>query len=120
MEMLFGILAPMVLLLYNRTRISRFWRMTALLLVVMGVVAYRWDTTLAGQLVVMSYLPGEQAVAYATYRPSFVEWAAGLGVIAYGLLAFSLGVKYLRVVDHRLTEEEHESLKVKARETVIA
>jgi len=49
-----------------------------------------------------------------------VEWAAGMGIIAYGLLAFSLGVKYLRVVDHRLTDEKHETVKVKATETVPA
>jgi hypothetical protein len=29
----------------------------------------------------------------------------GLGVIAYGLLAFTLGVRYLRIVDHRMVPE---------------
>jgi len=119
-EMLFGILIPMVLLLYRKTRTNHFWRMTALFLVVSGVVAYRWDTNLAGLLVIVSYLPGESTVAYTSYTPSFVEWAAGMGIIAYGLLAFSLGVKYLRVVDHRLTDEKHETVKVKATETVPA
>lgn len=119
-EMLFGILIPMILLLYQKTRTNHFWRMFALFLVVGGVVAYRWDTNLAGLLVIVSYLPGESTVAYTSYRPSFVEWAAGLGIIAYGLLAFSLGVKYLKVVDHRLTTEEHETVKVKAPDTVPA
>ena len=120
LEMLFGILIPMVLLLYAPARHRRFWRMSALLLIVVGVVAYRWDTSMAGLLVVMSYLPGEQVVAYTSYRPSFVEWAAGLGVIAYGLLAFSLGVKYLRVVDHRLTQQEAEVFRVPSKEVVAA
>lgn len=119
-EMLFGILIPMVLLLYQKTRTNHFWRMVALFLVVSGVVAYRWDTNLAGLLVIVSYLPGESTVAYTSYRPSFVEWAAGLGIIAYGLLTFSLGVKYLKVVDHRLTTEEHETVNVKTTETVTA
>ena len=43
-----------------------------------------------------------------------------MGIVAYGLLAFSLGVKYLRVVDHRLTEEEHETVTVHSTETVHA
>jgi Ni/Fe-hydrogenase subunit HybB-like protein len=119
-EMLFGIIVPMVLLLNQRTRTRRLWRMLSLLLVVIGVIAYRWDTNLSGLLVVMSYLPGEQLVAYTSYRPSFVEWSAGLGIIAFGLLAFSLGVKYLRVVDHRLTEAEPERVEVKVTKRVTA
>jgi Ni/Fe-hydrogenase subunit HybB-like protein len=94
--------------------------MIALVFAVIVVVAYRRDTNLAGLQVVMSYLPGQQIVEYTTYRPSLVEWATGLGVIAFGLLVFSLGVKYLRVVDHRLTEEEHATMKVKATESVTA
>jgi Ni/Fe-hydrogenase subunit HybB-like protein len=34
-----------------------------------------------------------------------VEILSGAGVVAYGLLAFSLGVRYLNVVDHRGVEE---------------
>jgi len=67
---------------------------------------------------VISYLPGKAIISYTSYTPSLVEWAAGLGIIAYGLLAFSLGVKYLRVVDHRLTSEEYETVQVKAGEAV--
>jgi Ni/Fe-hydrogenase subunit HybB-like protein len=118
-EMLLGIVVPMILLLNRKTRLTPFWRMAALLMVVGGVVAFRWDINLSGALVVVSYLPGQPTVSYTSYTPSLAEWATGLGVIAYGLLAFSLGVRYLRVVDHRLTEEEeHETVKVKATEPV--
>jgi molybdopterin-containing oxidoreductase family membrane subunit len=117
-EMLLGILVPMVLLLYNKTRADRFWRMAALFFVAAGVVAYRWDTNLAGFLTVISYLPGEASISYTSYHPSLVEWVAGLGIIAYGMLAFSLGVKYLRVVDHTLVEGAHEVISVQNRETM--
>lgn len=113
-EMLLGILVPMVLLLNRQARAHPFWRMVALTLVVGGVVAYRWDTNLSGLLVVLSYLPGEPSVAYTTYQPSLIEYLTGLGIVAFGLLAFSLGVRYLRVVDHRLTEEEYKTVKVEA------
>jgi len=115
-EMLLGIVVPMILLLNRKTRINPFWRMAALLMVVGGVVAYRWNINLSGSLVVLSYLPGQPTVSYASYTPSLIEWAIGLGVIAYGFMAFSLGVRYLRVVDHRFTEEEHETVTVKGTE----
>lgn len=117
-EMLLGIVVPMILLLNRKTRINPFWRMAALLMVVGGVVAYRWNINLSGALVVLSYLPGQPTVSYATYTPSLVEWAVGLGVIAYGFLAFSLGVRYLRVVDHRYAEEERVTVTADATEAV--
>jgi len=116
-EMLLGMIVPMIMLLYQPIRMNRFWRMVALLLVAAGVVAFRWDTNIAGQLVLMSYVPGA-AITYTSYRPSLVEIMAGAAIIAYGLTAFSLGVKYLRVVDHTLVEEEHEKVHVKATEPV--
>ena len=118
-EMLLGMIIPMILLLYTLTRRNRFWRMTALFLVAAGVVAYRWDINISGLLIVMPYVPG-QAIAYTSYRPSLVEILTGSAIIAYGLAAFSLGVKYLRVVDHTLIEKEHETAKVNSTETVPA
>ncbi len=118
LEMLLGTAIPMILLLIPYTRKNPFWRMVALGLVVIGVIAYRWDTNLSGLLVVVSYLPGQTAVQYTSYFPSWIELVSGSGIIAYGLLAFSLGVRYLRVVDHRLTVEEAESIPAEARQTV--
>jgi molybdopterin-containing oxidoreductase family membrane subunit len=118
-EMLFGALLPTILLLYRPTRLSPLWRMFALAMIVGGVVAFRFDTNIVGFLAVISYLPGEAIVQYTSYTPSLVEWTAGLGIIAFGLLSFSLGVRYLRVVDHRLVSEEHEVVAVKAGETVL-
>jgi Ni/Fe-hydrogenase subunit HybB-like protein len=116
-EMLFGMIVPMILLLNRSTRINRFWRMVALFFVATGVVAFRWDTNITGQLVLMSYVPGA-AITYTSYRPSLIEILAGAAIIAYGLTAFSLGVKYLRVVDHSLVETEHKAVKAEATEPV--
>ena len=118
-EMLLGMIVPMVLLLYTPTRMNRFWRMIALFLVAAGVVAFRWDINISGFLVLMPYVPG-QAIAYTSYRPSIIEILTGSAIIAYGLTAFSLGVKYLRVVDHTLVEKEHETVIEQGRETVPA
>jgi Ni/Fe-hydrogenase subunit HybB-like protein len=118
-EMLLGMIVPMILLLYKPTRMNRFWRMVALFLVAAGVVAFRWDTNISGLLVLMPYIP-DQAIAYTSYRPSLIEIMTGAAIIAYGLTAFSLGVRYLRVVDHSLVEGEHAKVKVETVETVVA
>lgn len=117
-EMIIGALLPTFILLYRPARLSPFWRMLALAMIVGGVVAFRFNTNIVGLLAVISYLPGEALVSYASYTPSLVEWVTGLGIIAYGLLAFSLGVKYLRVVDHRITSEARETVTVKSGEAI--
>jgi len=119
-EMIFGALVPTFILLYKPARYSPLWRMLGLAMIVGGVVAFRFDTNIVGFMAVISYLPGEALVSYTSYTPAFVEWAAGLGIIAYGLMAFSMGVKYLRVVDHRLTSEAHIPVRVTVDETVKA
>lgn len=117
-EMIIGALLPTFILLYRPARLSPFWRMLALAMIVGGVVAFRFNTNIVGLLAVISYLPGEALVSYASYTPSLVEWVTGLGIIAYGLLAFSLGVKYLRVVDHRITSEARDTVTVKSGEAI--
>jgi molybdopterin-containing oxidoreductase family membrane subunit len=119
LEMLLGMIVPMILLLYKPTRMNRFWRMIALFLVAAGVVAFRWDTNIAGLMIVMPYISG-QAIAYTSYKPSLIEIMTGAAIIAYGLTAFSLGVKYLKVVDHSLVEAEHKTVKLEATERVVA
>jgi len=118
-EMLLGMIIPMFLLLYTPTRMNRFWRMLALFLVAAGVVAFRWDINISGLLVVMPYVP-DQAIAYTSYRPSLIEILTGSAIIAYGLTSFSLGVKYLRVVDHSLVEAISETVTEKDSEAVPA
>ncbi|HKZ84044.1 MAG TPA: NrfD/PsrC family molybdoenzyme membrane anchor subunit [Anaerolineae bacterium] len=107
-EILLGAVIPIVILLNARLRRNPLLRMLALALVVAGVVAYRWDTNLAGQMVVMSYLPQDISARYTTYFPSLIEFVSGAGIVAYGLLAFTLGVRFLNVVDHRRAQH-HEA-----------
>ena len=99
-EILLGIIVPMVILLKSKWRAQPGLRMLALLMVVGGLVAYRWDVNLSGQLVILSYLPKEIETMYTTYSPALIEWVVGAGVVAFGLFAFSLGVQYLKIVDH--------------------
>ena len=119
-EILLGMAIPMIMLMSPAIRRQPFWRMIALGMVVSGVIAFRWDTNISGLLVVISYLPGEPSIAYTSYYPSLVEILSGLGILAYGLLAFSLGVHYLKVLDYRYSEEEFETIQVKTAESIPA
>jgi molybdopterin-containing oxidoreductase family membrane subunit len=96
----FGMVIPAILLLVPRFRRVPRFRMLALALVVIGVVAFRWDTNLVGQLVVFGQIPGSDMPLYTSYSPSLIEMLTAAGVIAYGLLAITLGVRYLNVIDH--------------------
>jgi Ni/Fe-hydrogenase subunit HybB-like protein len=105
-EIFLGVIVPIVILLTKRLRSQPVLRMLALALVVGGVVAYRWDINMAGQLILMTYLPQEIVARYTQYKPSVIEFLSGAGVVAYGVLAITLGVRYLNIVDHQTVEQE--------------
>jgi molybdopterin-containing oxidoreductase family membrane subunit len=103
-EIALGIVVPMVILLSNKLRKQPASRMLALAMVVGGLIAYRWDTNMIGQMVIFAQRPELSAPLYVQYSPALVEIVVGAAVIAYGLLAFSLGVRYLKLVDHPVEE----------------
>lgn len=105
-EVLLGAIVPMIILLSSRLRRKPHLHILALVCVVGGLVAYRWDTNIVSQLVVFNYLPQDLIPRYTAYVPSLIEVLAGAGVVAYGLLTFTLGVRYLKIVDH---SEAHEA-----------
>ncbi len=119
-EILLGIVVPVFILLRASWRRDPIKRMMALALVAAGVVAYRWDTNMVGQLVVVPYLPQEIVPVYTQYFPSLVEIFTGAGILAYGLFAFTIGVLFMKVVDHRLVDWEHESAQVGRFEGAVA
>lgn len=105
-EMLLGALIPAVLLLVPRFRKSWTAQAIALALIVVGVVTFRWDVNMSGLLIILTYLPQEITAVYTTYFPSAIEIISGLGVVAYGILAVTIGVRYLNLIDHPITKVE--------------
>jgi molybdopterin-containing oxidoreductase family membrane subunit len=89
-------LVPAVILLNRPFRRRHGVLMTALALIVFGVVVNRWNVTLSGLVVPPSWSPGVlgNAVA-ASYVPSLIEVAVSIGVLGYATLAFTLGARYL-------------------------
>ena len=53
-------------------------------------------------------IPQEIIPRYTGYIPSIYEIMAGAGVIAYGVLGFTIGVRYLNLVNHEQTAHEPE------------
>jgi len=100
LEIILGMLVPATILLLPQFRRKENLRMIALALIAVGVVAYRWNTNLVGQLVVFGTVPGSDVPLFTHYTPSLVEILTGAGVIAYGLLAVTIGVRYLNVIHH--------------------
>ena len=119
-ELLLGILVPAIILVSGRLRRQPRLHVLALVLVVGGLVAYRWDTNIVGQIVAFTYLPTQIEPLYTSYRPALIEVLVGLAVIAYGLLAFTLGVRYLRIVDHDALPEVVEESKVRKPVTAVS
>lgn len=105
-EMLLGALVPAVLLIVPRFRKSWTAQIVALALIVAGVVAFRWDVNMSGLLIILTYLPQEITAVYTTYFPSVIEIISGLGVVAYGALAITIGVRYLNLIDHPIKRVE--------------
>jgi molybdopterin-containing oxidoreductase family membrane subunit len=95
-EILLGIFIPAILFL-----IPRFNRNPANLvlgagLAVMGLIVNRWNVTVSGLFVPLSYSPGTQyQLDPGTYFPNLTEWGVAIGVVGYVLMMLTLGVAFL-------------------------
>lgn len=99
-EMVLGGLVPAVILLYPPLRRNRAALIGGLALVVLGVVVNRWNVTLSGLVAPPSWSPGVLGnVAAVSYAPTMTEVAVSAGVLAYALLFFTLGVRYLPIYE---------------------
>ena len=88
---LFGVL-PALLLLQRRVRESYGLLALAMVLNCCGAVMNRFVMTI--QPLAIPVLPFEKFVGYL---PSWQEWGISAGVIAYGLIIFSLAYRYLPI-----------------------
>jgi Ni/Fe-hydrogenase subunit HybB-like protein len=98
LEVLLGALIPAVILLYRPLRRNNRALALGLALIVMSLVVNRWNVTLSGLVAPPDWSPGVLGdVVSATYLPTFIEILVALGIVAYGLLGFSLGARYLPI-----------------------
>ena len=87
LEILLGVVVPAIFFLapyFNRR--SPFLVLGAILAVI-GVIVNRWNVTVSGLTVPLSYSPGTLYTGPAgSYFPSLAEWGVALGVIGYALI----------------------------------
>lgn len=87
-----GALAPIYLVLSRRTRDRPAGLVLAAALVVLGILAVRFNIVVPPLVVpVLAGLPG------GDYYPNHIEIASSVGVIAMGLLLYTLGLRWLPV-----------------------
>ncbi len=93
----FGLLPATILL--NRRRVQRTgWLVTGGILTCLGIALNRFVVTLQTQS-----MPTLSFDSFMIYRPSSQEWAVLLGVVAYGVILYSVSFRYLN-----LFPREHE------------
>jgi molybdopterin-containing oxidoreductase family membrane subunit len=106
-EVILGAVIPAIIMLYPPLRRNDRALIVGLGLAVIGLVVNRWNVTLSGLVVPPSWSPGVLGnVIVNSYAPSLVEVAVTLGIIGYGLLAFTLGVRHLPI--YPLLEDKKE------------
>lgn len=98
---LFGLL-PAFLLLYRRTSVHRGWLLSAGALACVGVLMNRFVLTV--QTLALPTLPFDD---FLTYAPSWQEVASFGGVIAYGVIVYSLSYRYLPLFAQPQGEDAH-------------
>jgi len=97
-EIIMGGIIPAIILLNDRWRKRDLYTIFALGMIVVGVTVNRWNVTLSGLIAPPQWSPGVLgSVLSASYLPTWNELIVSLGIIAYALLAFSFGVKYLPI-----------------------
>lgn len=87
-----GILVPVLLFLVPRFNRNPLNLTLGGLLAALGVVINRWNVTVSGLIVPLSYSPGAAIqLEPGSYAPSLAEWGVAVGVLGYALLAFTVG-----------------------------
>ncbi len=108
-EILLGTLIPAIIFLWPRTRGNRLALITAGALSVLGLITYRWNTTLSGLVVPLDWSPGVmQVMPVVEYTPALVEWGVTVGIIGYWWLAWSLAARFLKLYPYARNPGEPE------------
>ena len=97
-EALFGALVPAIILLWWRLRRHQSLVILAVALIILGLLFNRWNVTLSGFIIPLDWSPGVRDVfPINSYFPGLIEWGVAIGILGYGLLALTLGVRYLNL-----------------------
>ena len=96
-EFLAGGIIPMLIYLSPRANRRYGNLVIAAVGTTIGLLLCRWDTSLGGVAVSMSYSPSNPGVVLDRYLPALSEWLVVLGVIGFAGIIYTLGIKLLPI-----------------------
>ncbi|MCJ7436003.1 MAG: polysulfide reductase NrfD [Anaerolineales bacterium] len=95
-EVILGILVPAFLFLVPRFNKNPAAAVLGAFSAMIGIILHRWNVTVGGLYVPISYSPGTAfELPAGTYFPAAVEWGVGILVIGYALTVLTLGARFL-------------------------
>jgi molybdopterin-containing oxidoreductase family membrane subunit len=102
-----GIVVPVLMFLVPRFNRNPANLVLGGLLAALGVVINRWNVTVSGLIVPLTYSPGAGVqLEPGSYAPSLTEWGVVVGVVGYALLAFTLGAWLLPLFKSRASTSD--------------
>lgn len=105
LEIILGILVPAILFIAPRLNRNPANLVLGAFLAVLGIIINRWNVTVSGLFVPLSYSPGTlYKLPPGNYFPNLPEWGVVVGIIGYALLMLTLGVRFLPLFEK---EEMH-------------
>lgn len=103
-EVILGILVPAILFLVPRFNKNPAAAVLGGLSAMLGIVIHRWNVTVGGLFVPLSYSPGTlYTLPIGRYFPAPVEWGVIVLVIGYALTVVTLAVRFLPLFE----KQEH-------------
>ena len=103
-EVILGILIPAALFLVPRFNKNPALAVVGALSAMVGIIVHRWNVTVGGLFVPISYSPGTSLeLPIGSYFPAPIEWGVGILVIGYALTVLTLAVRFLPLFE----KQEH-------------
>jgi molybdopterin-containing oxidoreductase family membrane subunit len=103
-EIILGVFLPAILFLAPRFNRRPVFLVIGAGFAVLGILVNRWNVTVGGLFVPLSYSPGTlYQLPPGKYFPALPEWGIAIGIVGYALIMLTLGVKFLPL----FTKEEH-------------
>jgi Ni/Fe-hydrogenase subunit HybB-like protein len=95
-EVILGILVPAIMFLVPRFNKNPAAAVVGALAAMVGIIVHRWNITVGGLFVPVSYSPGTAfQLPPGQYFPAPVEWGVAILVIGYALTVITLGSYFL-------------------------
>jgi Ni/Fe-hydrogenase subunit HybB-like protein len=95
-EVLLGMVIPILLFLLPRFNRNPLNLVAGAFSAVLGILFNRWNVTVTGLFVPVSYSPGTlYKLPPGVYLPSSIEWGVVIGIIGYAGLMLTLGILFL-------------------------